>query len=68
DTSFKKMNPVVEATIEVGSKPLKLASDYTPSELRQTEIFVRGTEPTEVSSVYEAPELSTPYNVSASLD
>lgn len=68
NTSFKKPNTVVEATIEVGSKPLKLASDYTPSELRQTELFVRGTEPTEVSSVYEAPELSTPYNVSASLD
>lgn len=66
--SFKKPNSVVEATIEVGSKPLKLASDYTPSELRQTELFVRGTEPKEVSTVYEAPELSTPYNVSASLD
>lgn len=66
--SFKKPSTVVEATIEVGSKPLKLASDFTPSELRQTELFVRGTEPTEVSSVYEAPELATPYNVSASLD
>ncbi len=55
-------------TIEVGSKPLKLASDYTPSEKRQTELFVRGTEPTEVSNEYEAPELSTPYNVSANLD
>ena len=54
--------------MEVGSNPLRLASDYTPSELRQTELFVRGTEPTEVSEVYEAPELSTPYNVSASLD
>ncbi|MFJ7732154.1 transglycosylase domain-containing protein [Lysinibacillus sp. NPDC097231] len=65
---FKKPSSVVEATIEVGSKPLKLASDYTPSEKRQTELFVRGTEPTEVSSQYEAPELSTPYNVSAILD
>lgn len=66
--SFKKPSTVVEATVEVGSKPLRLASEYTPSELRQTELFVRGTEPTEVSEVYEAPELSTPYNVSASLD
>nr|WP_054550766.1 penicillin-binding protein 1A [Lysinibacillus sphaericus] len=66
--SFKKPSTVVEATVEVGSKPLRLASDYTPSELRQTELFVRGTEPTEVSEVYEAPELSTPYNVSANLD
>lgn len=66
--SFKKPSTVVEATIEVGSNPLRLASDYTPNELRQTELFVRGTEPTEVSSVYEAPSLSTPYNVTASLD
>lgn len=65
---FKKPSSVVEMTIEVGSKPLKLASDYTPSEKRQTELFVRGTEPTEVSNEYEAPELSTPYNVSANLD
>ncbi|KOY80833.1 PBP1A family penicillin-binding protein [Lysinibacillus macroides] len=66
--SFKKPSTVVEATIEVGSNPLRLASDYTPSELRQTELFVRGNEPTEVSSVYEVPSLSTPYNVTASLD
>ena len=66
--SFKKPSTVVEATVEVGSNPLRLASDYTPSELRQTELFVRGTEPTEVSEVYEAPVLSTPYNVSANLD
>ncbi|EON72436.1 transglycosylase domain-containing protein [Lysinibacillus sphaericus] len=65
---FTKPSSVVEATIEVGSNPLKLASDFTPNELRQTELFVRGTEPTVVSNEYEAPELSTPYNVSASLD
>ncbi len=65
---FTKPSSVVEATIEVGSNPLKLASDFTPSDRRQTELFVRGTEPTEVSNEYEAPELSTPYNVSANLD
>ncbi|MDM5247448.1 penicillin-binding protein 1A [Lysinibacillus sp. G4S2] len=65
--NFKKPSSVVEATIEVGSKPLKLASDYTPKEKRQTELFVRGTEPNEVSNKYEVPELTTPYNVSASL-
>lgn len=65
---FKKPSSVVEVTIEAGSKPLKLASDFTPSNKRQTELFVRGTEPTEVSNEYEAPELSTPYNVSANLD
>ena len=65
---FKKPSSVVEVTIEAGSKPLKLASDFTPNNKRQTELFIRGTEPTEVSNEYEAPELSTPYNVSANLD
>ncbi|MGE7999524.1 PBP1A family penicillin-binding protein [Lysinibacillus sp. NPDC093190] len=65
---FKKPNSVVEATIEVGTKPLKLASNFTPSEKRRTELFVRGTEPKEVSNEYAMPELSSPYNVSASPD
>ncbi|GLC86997.1 transglycosylase domain-containing protein [Lysinibacillus piscis] len=65
---FKKPSTVVEATIEIGSKPLKLASDFTPAELRQTELFVRGTEPTEVSETFAAPELTTPYNVSANFN
>ena len=65
---FKKPNSVVEATIEAGTNPLKLASNFTPNELRRTELFVRGTEPKEVSNEYAVPELSSPYNVSASLD
>ena len=62
---FKKPSSVVEATIEVGSNPLKLASDYTPSELRQTELFVKGTEPTQVSEEYEQLELNAPTNLQA---
>ena len=58
----------MEATIEAGTKPLKLASNFTPSEKRRTELFVRGTEPKEVSNEYAMPELASPYNVSASLD
>ena len=65
---FKKPSSVVEATVEVGTSPLKLASEFTPSELRQTELFVRGTEPTETSNKYEAPTISAPYDVDASLD
>ena len=65
---FKKPSSVVEATVEVGTSPLKLASENTPTELRQTELFVSGTEPTEVSDKYEAPTISAPYNVNANLD
>ena len=65
---FKKPSSVVEVTVEVGTSPLKLASEYTPKELRQTELFVRGTEPTETSNEYEAPTVSAPYNVEASID
>lgn len=65
---FKKPSSVVEATVEVGTSPLKLASAFTPSELRQTELFVRGTEPTQTSEKYEAPTIAAPYNVNASLD
>lgn len=66
--NFKKPSSVVEATIEVGTKPLQLASKYTPDDLRQTELFVRGTEPTGVSEKYNKLELNAPSNVSANYD
>ncbi|MEL3960789.1 PBP1A family penicillin-binding protein [Lysinibacillus endophyticus] len=63
--NFTKPSSVVEATIEVGSNPLKLASEFTPAELRQTELFVKGTEPTQVSEEYEAQTLNAPTNLKA---
>ncbi|MFP3917398.1 PBP1A family penicillin-binding protein [Lysinibacillus telephonicus] len=63
--NFTKPNSVVEATIEVGTNPLKLASEFTPNELRRTELFVRGTEPTQVSNEYEQIELDAPTNLQA---
>jgi penicillin-binding protein 1A len=54
-STFKKPSSVVEATIEVGTN--QLASEYTPSDLRRTELFVRGTQPTSVSNSYEKPEV-----------
>lgn len=53
---FTKPNSVVEATIEVGTNPVKLASAATPAEKRRTELFVKGAEPTEVSTNYEVEE------------
>lgn len=62
---FKRPSSVVEATIEVGTNPLKLASEYTPPELRQTELFVKGTEPTQISEEFEQIELNAPTNLQA---
>ena len=63
--NFTKPSSVVEATIEVGSDPLRLASDYTPNELRQTELFVKGTEPQQVSEVYEQTTPDAPTGLKA---
>lgn len=62
---FVKPSTVVEATIEVGTEPLKLASPNTPSELKRTELFVKGTEPTEVSDEYKQLEIDAPFNLQA---
>lgn len=64
---FKKPNSVVEATIEVGTSPLQLASEFTPDELKSTELFVKGTEPTTVSDKYQAPEIGTVTNLKAEI-
>lgn len=64
-SQFKRPNSVVEATIEVGTSPLRLASDYTPDELKRTELFVRGTEPTKVSEKYKKLEVAAPTKLKA---
>jgi penicillin-binding protein 1A len=55
--AFKKPSSVVEATIEVGSKPLQLASQFTPADKKRTELFVKGTQPTKVSAQYDGPTI-----------
>jgi len=64
---FKKPNSVVEATIEIGTSPLQLASEFTPDEKKSTELFVKGTQPTTVSDKYQAPEIGTVTNLKADL-
>ena len=51
-SNWTKPDGVVEAEIEFGTWPAKLASEYTPSDLKVTELFKKGTEPTEVSDRY----------------
>lgn len=43
---------VVAVTIEKDTWPAKLASEYTPSDMKLTEYFKKGTQPTEVSDRY----------------
>jgi len=43
---------VVAVTVEKETWPAKLASEYTPSDMRVTEYFKKGTQPTEVSDRY----------------
>ncbi len=64
-SNFQRPSSVVEATIEVGSNPLKLASEFTPDELKVTELFIKGTEPTEVSEEYKKLELDPVSNLQA---
>lgn len=49
---FTKPNSVVASKVEKGSNPPKLPSAETPSDQILTELFKRGTEPTEVSTKY----------------
>lgn len=62
--NFKKPSSVVSVTLEKGSE--LLPSEYTPSNEKVTELFKRGTEPTEVSAKYIPLENVT--NASISYD
>ncbi|RKQ37634.1 penicillin-binding protein 1A [Oceanobacillus halophilus] len=51
--NFTKPESVVEAKVEKGSNPAAKPSEYTPSSEIVTELFVKGTEPTNVSEKYD---------------
>ena len=44
---------VVAVTVEKETVPAALPSEYTPSDMKETGYFVRGTQPTEVSERYQ---------------
>ena len=48
-SDWVKPEGVTEVEVEYGTWPAKLPSEYTPGDLRVTELFKAGTEPTEVS-------------------
>ena len=51
--TFTKPSGVVQIEIENETIPTLLPSEYTPENLRSTELFKDGTEPTEVSTRFE---------------
>ena len=64
--SFSKPSSVISVEIEKDTIPLQLASEFTPADMRITELFKEGTEPTEVSTRYA--KLATPTGGSYSFD
>ena len=64
--TFSKPSGIVSVEIEKETIPLQLPSEYTPEDMRVTEIFKEGTEPTEVSTRYA--RLESPTNGTYSFD
>ena len=65
---FNAPNSVVKATIEKETYPGLLPSENTPEDMKVTEYFKKGTEPTEVSERYKTLENPTNLNANATDD
>lgn len=52
DSKFKKPKGIVASTVVVGTNPPLLATSSTPSNKKQTHLFIKGTQPTK-SITYE---------------
>ena len=63
NSKFTKPSGLVSSKYELESLPQQLPSDYTPSDMISTEVFKKGTEPSEVSDRYA--RLSNPTGGSA---
>lgn len=64
DKEFTKPEGVVSVEVELECPEPTLPSEYTPSDLRRRELFIKGTEPTNVSERFS--KLSDVSNVTAS--
>lgn len=63
---FSTPNSVALVSVESGTVPAMLPSEYTPSDMIVQEYFVKGTEPTEVSPRFS--KLNSVNNLNISLD
>ncbi len=64
-SNWTRPNGVVEVAIERDSYPAQLPSEFTPDNLKTTELFKKGTEPTETSKRFA--RLDDPTNVKATV-
>ena len=62
NSTFKKPSSVISSSVELETFPPKIASSNTPSKMKETHLFVKGTQPTEVSKRFSS--LKDPENVS----
>jgi membrane carboxypeptidase/penicillin-binding protein PbpC len=60
NSTFKKPSGIIAAKYEKESFPAQSPSDYTPAELISSELFKKGTEPSEVSDRFS--QLQNPKN------
>ena len=60
-STFSTPKGITRAKVELETIPARLASEYTPSDIVETHLFISGTEPTEVSTRYS--KLADPSNV-----
>lgn len=65
NAKFNKPSGVVSVTVEKESYPAALPSEFTPDDMKVTELFKSGTEPTEVSNRYS--KLESVSNLKASV-
>ena len=49
---WEKPTTIVTAEVEIGTDPLELANPATPENLRSTEMFKKGSQPTETSTTF----------------
>lgn len=61
NSTFERPSSVTQVEIELGTDPVKLASAYTPQDLRSIEYFKKGYEPREVSERFD--KLEAPKNL-----
>lgn len=64
--SFTRPSNVVSVSVEKESYPAMLPSEFTPDDMKTTELFKRGTEPTETSNRYS--KLNDTANLSAKIE
>ena len=60
DKTFTKPSGIISMEIEAETIPVQLPSSYTPADLRRTDLFRDGTEPTDVSTRFTG--LANPTN------